>query len=90
VILATGLGAVSPTLANGANSIDQLRNTVLTPTILIGGIPAPLLFSGLSPGFTGANQINATVPDGVAGDAVSLQIQIGGVRSSDQVTIAVQ
>jgi uncharacterized protein (TIGR03437 family) len=90
VILATGLGAVSPTPANGANSIDQLRNTVLTPTILIGGMQAQLLFSGLSPGFTGLNQINAVVPGGVAGDAVPLQVQIGGVTTSDQVTIAIQ
>jgi uncharacterized protein (TIGR03437 family) len=90
VILATGLGAVSPNVANGANSIDQLRNTVLTPAVLIGGTPTPLLFSGLSPGYTGVNQINVTVPKGVAGDAVPLQIQIAGIMTSDQVTIAVQ
>jgi uncharacterized protein (TIGR03437 family) len=90
VILATGLGAVAPTVANGANSLDQLRNSVTTPTVLIGGQPAQLLFSGLSPSYTGVNQINAVVPSGVTGQSVSLQLQIGDITTSDQVTIAIQ
>jgi uncharacterized protein (TIGR03437 family) len=90
VILASGLGAVSPTDASGANSMDQLRNTVNIPTILIGGHTAQLLFSGLSPSFTGVNQINAIVPDGVTGDAIPIQVQIDGATTSDQVTIAIQ
>ena len=90
VILATGLGAVTPAVANGANSMDQLRNTVSTPTVLIGGQPAQLLFSGLSPSFTGVNQINAVVPFGGTGQAVPIQLLIGGITTSDRVTIAIQ
>lgn len=90
VILATGLGAVTPVLANGANSIDQLRSTVRTPNVLVGGSPAQLLFSGLSPSFTGVNQINAMIPAVGAGPAVSLQLQFGDIVTSDQVTIAIQ
>ena len=90
VILATGLGAVSPLPANGANSADLIRQTTRTPTILIGGQNAQLLFSGLSPSFTGVNQINAVVPDGVKGDAVPIQVQFGDIITSDHVTIAVQ
>jgi uncharacterized protein (TIGR03437 family) len=90
VILATGLGAVTPTVANGASSIDQLRTTVNTPTVLIGSQPAQLLFSGLSPSFAGVYQINTVIPTGVTGLAVSLQLQIGGIITSDQVTIAIQ
>jgi uncharacterized protein (TIGR03437 family) len=90
VILATGIGAVTPTVANGASSIDQLRNTVNTPTVLIGGQTAQLLFSGLSPSFTGVNQVNAVIPAGVGGPAVPLQLQFGQVTTSDQVTIAIQ
>lgn len=90
MILATGLGAVTPAVANGANSMDQLRNTVSTPTVLIGGQPAQLLFSGLSPSFTGVNQINAVVPFGGTGQAIPIQLQIGGIITSDQVTIAIQ
>ena len=90
VILATGLGAVTPTVASGANSSDQLRTTVNTPTVLIGGQPAQLLFSGLSPSFTGVYQINTVIPAGLTGPVVSLQLQIGGLITSDQVTIAIQ
>ena len=89
VILATGLGPVTPTVADGANSEDTQRNTVSTPTILIGGTPAQVLFSGLSPQFVGIYQINVTVPQVTAG-VVPLQISMGVVVSSNQVTIAVE
>jgi uncharacterized protein (TIGR03437 family) len=89
-ILATGLGAVSSTPPDGANSLDQLRTTTTQPTVLIGGMAAQLQFSGLSPQFVGVNQVNATVPSGVpVGNAVPLQIQIGGLTSTNQVVIAV-
>jgi hypothetical protein len=66
-----------------------LRNTVSTPTILIGGTAAQVQFSGLSPQFVGLNQINVTVPQVTAG-VWPLQISMGGVVSSAQVTIAVE
>ncbi len=90
-ILATGLGAVQSPPADGANSLDMLRNTLTTPTVLIGGIQAPpVLFSGLSPQFVGVYQVNAAVPQGVtSGNAVPLQIQIGGLTSTNQATIAI-
>ncbi len=88
VILATGLGAVSPTVADGADSLDALRSTAATPVVLIGGMPATVSFSGLSPQFVGVNQINVIVPDIPAG-VVTLQIKAGGITTSDQVTISV-
>ncbi|HTS50314.1 MAG TPA: FG-GAP-like repeat-containing protein [Bryobacteraceae bacterium] len=87
-ILATGLGAVSPPVADGANASDGLRNTAVMPTILIGGVAAPVSFSGLAPLFVGVNQINVTVPQ-VSPGVVPLQIQEGGITTSNQVTIAV-
>jgi len=47
-IYATGLGDVNVPISNGASSVDQLRETVIAPTVLIGGLPGRLLFSGLS------------------------------------------
>lgn len=89
-IYATGLGAVDSPVQDGHDSLDKLRNTLVKPVVLIGGVTAPLLFSGLSPQFVGVNQVNATVPNVAAGSAVPLQLQIGGVTSPDSITIAVQ
>jgi uncharacterized protein (TIGR03437 family) len=60
------------------------------PVVLIGGVQAQVAFSGLSPEFPGVNQINVVVPQGVTpGNAVPLQLQVGGITSTDQVTIAI-
>jgi len=90
IIYATGLGPVTPPAQDGNNSIDELRKTVTTPKVLVGGVPCKVLFSGLSPQFVGVNQLNVTIAPGTpAGNAVPLQIQMDGVMSSDKVTIAV-
>jgi uncharacterized protein (TIGR03437 family) len=75
---------------NGAASLDALRTATTTPTVLIGGKAAQVVFAGLSPQFVGVNQINVAIPAGTpTGNAVSLQISLGGVTTSDAVTIAV-
>ncbi len=90
IILATGLGAVDPPISSGSNSLDQIRRTVETPTVLFGGVPSTPDFSGLSGEFVGVNQLNVIVPPGApAGDTVSLQIQMDGLTTTDQVTLAV-
>jgi uncharacterized protein (TIGR03437 family) len=89
VILATGLGLVTPEAVDGDNSSDTLRNTVTTPTVMIGGVAADVQFSGLSPQFVGLNQINVAVPQVKAG-VVPLQLSIGGITTSNLVTIAVE
>ena len=88
VILGTGLGLVTPAITTGAAASDVLRRTIITPTVLIGGVAAQVFFSGLSPQFVGVNQLNVVVPSVPAG-TVSLQIDEAGVRSTDKVTIAV-
>lgn len=82
-ILATGLGAVDAPLADGANSSDVVRNTLIKPTVMIGSVAAQLVFSGLSPQFVGINQINVVIPAGTpTGNAVLLQLQMGTVNSN--------
>jgi uncharacterized protein (TIGR03437 family) len=89
------LGATNPPGVTGPNSYDLngnfvRRDTVQQPTVLIGGVEAPVVFSGLSPEFVGVFQVNATVPAGVTpGGAVPLVIEIGGLSSRDDVTMAV-
>jgi uncharacterized protein (TIGR03437 family) len=90
VILCTGLGALDQSVANGAASLDKLRTATTTPTVLIGGKAAQVVFAGLSPQFVGVNQINVAIPVGTpTGDAVSLQISLGSVTTSAAITIAV-
>ncbi len=90
IVYATGLGQVDSPPANGQNSVDKLRKTLVDPVVMVGGMSAPVLFSGLSPQFVGVNQLNITVPGAApAGDAVPLQLQLGGITSTDRTTIAV-
>ena len=91
IILATGLGAVTPSIASGSDSSDTLRRTNTMPVVLVGGIPALVQFSGLSPSFVGVNQLNVTIPTSVAAsDAVPLQIRVGGITTSAQATLAIR
>lgn len=91
IIACTGLGAVTPSIDNYVAASDGIfRNTLLQPTVLIGGVPAQPIYSVLSPQFASEYQIGVTpAANTPTGNAVSLQIQIGGVTTSKQVTIAV-
>ncbi len=90
-IFCTGLGVVDQTVADGAAAPGSPpANTVLTPTVTIGGVPAHVIFSGLTPSAVGLYQINVTVPTGVTpGPQVPVIVTIGG-QSSPALTIAVQ
>jgi uncharacterized protein (TIGR03437 family) len=90
IIYATGLGPVDNTPADGAILPTGLANTLTPPTVLVGGMSAQVLFSGLQPQFVGVNQVNIIIPSNApTGNAVPLQIQMGGVTSPANVTIAV-
>jgi len=89
-LLATGLGPTSPPGITGTNSLDMQRTTSTTPTVLIGGIPAQVSFSGLSPQFVGVDQLNVVIPNNISpASAVPIQIQTGGLTSSIQTAIAI-
>jgi uncharacterized protein (TIGR03437 family) len=98
VILATGLGPVDTTVKNGDVPSVITSNTTTKPTVLVGGKEAQVVFSGMvgrdssgkAFGFVGVYQLNIIIAPGTpTGDAVSLQIQMNGVTSTDKVTIAV-
>jgi uncharacterized protein (TIGR03437 family) len=90
VIYCTGLGAVTNQPPTGfAAPMSPLAETTTKPTVVIGGAPAGVQFSGLAPGLVGAYQVNAMVPNSLAtGDAVPITISIGGM-TSNTVTMAV-
>jgi uncharacterized protein (TIGR03437 family) len=95
VIWCTGLGAVNPPMADGANSYSAdgtltLRNTVLTPSVTIGGVPAQFISSVLSPQFVSEYQVGVVPgPTTPTGPAVPVVITINGMSTKDNVTIAV-
>lgn len=90
-ILATGLGPVNPPVQTGNNVTDgQVHNCVTMPVVTVGGVPAQVVFAGMTPQFVGVYQVNIIVPQGApTGNAVPLQIQMNGITTTDQITIAV-
>ncbi|HXE75184.1 MAG TPA: hypothetical protein VNN18_06060 [Candidatus Xenobia bacterium] len=90
-IYCTGLGAVTNQPATGAAaSANPLSATTTTPTVTIGGVNAPVLFSGLAPGFVGLYVVTLQVPmNAPTGESVPVQLTIGGVPSNI-VTMAIE
>jgi uncharacterized protein (TIGR03437 family) len=92
LIFMTGLGALSPTVADGAAGPPgpNTANVQATMSVLIDNISGTIGYQGLAPGFAGLYQINVTIPTTVApGPVVPVAIQTS-VAFLDQVTIAIQ
>jgi len=91
VIYSAGLGPVKPAIGDGVGAPGNPPATTLNqPTVMIGGVNAPVQFSGLAPGFVGLYQINAQVPPGITpGNQVPVILSIAG-QTSPAVTIAVK
>jgi uncharacterized protein (TIGR03437 family) len=81
-LYANGLGPVSNQPASGETaSATALSQTPALPTVTIGGQPAQVAFSGLTPGLPGLYQINVTVPSGIAAGTQPLTLSIGGASA---------
>ena len=73
----TGLGAVNPTILDGAagpTDPNALAKAVATITAYIGGVQATVGYAGLAPQLAGLYQINLTVPAGLTAGDHSLAI----------------
>ena len=78
----TGQGLVDRPVASGAAApVGQLSNTVAQTAATVGGVAAPVSFSGLAPGWVGLGQVNLQVPSVPAGDQ-PVVVTIGGVTSN--------
>jgi len=90
VIYCTGLGAVTPSVAdgNGSPALAYVQNPV---TVTIGGQSITnLVYAGLTPGVAGLYQINVAVPSGLAaGDNVPVSIGAAN-QASNQVVLSVR
>lgn len=89
-IFATGPGPLTGGPKSGEAAPSSPPATTQTlPVVTIGGKPAQVSFSGLTPGLVGLWQINATVPTDVPiSDVVTVQVQQGGA-TSNTTTLAV-
>jgi uncharacterized protein (TIGR03437 family) len=73
-IYATGLGRVQ--------SNSGMATTVVTPEVRVGDITAPVIFSGLAPGFVGLYQVNAQVPAGLRSGIQPVTLSVNGAASN--------
>jgi uncharacterized protein (TIGR03437 family) len=83
-IYLTGLGPTSPAVGTGQPGPSHpLARTLTQPSITLGGVNLPVLFSGLAPGLVGVDQINVSVPFTVPqGMSIPLAITQGTVSTS--------
>ncbi len=93
LVFLTGLGAVSPPIADGAAApASPLSRTSAPVTVYVGGVQlvaSDIAYSGLAPGLPGLYQLNIRIPAAVIpGDAVPLAIETAEAFH-DQVDIAV-
>ena len=94
----SGLGPVDPPVQDGRNSFTpegfQVRNATTRPTVRTGNVQVPdgnILFAGPAPELGGVFQVNLILPAGIAAGAeVSLGVEVGGVSSRSDFTIAVE
>jgi|GEM_PF-1500013 len=98
-LFATGLGRATPGGQPAGMLLpdDQtapadgsvIYATTALPEVLVGGIPARVVFSGLAPGFSGLYQVNIEIPAGVAaGDAITIAVRMPD-GSSDEAFLAI-
>jgi uncharacterized protein (TIGR03437 family) len=90
VLYALGLGAVTPSLSIGNGTPSSPYEYAVAPvTVTIGGVPATVLFAGLTPGYVGLYQVNVMMPTGVApGSQVPVTVSVAGKSGAGIITIA--
>ncbi len=76
LVYVSGLGAVSPTVADGTAAPGSPLYSLDTNTITvyIGGQSVTPAYSGLAPGFAGLYQLNVQIPTGLTAGDNSLEI----------------
>ena len=91
-IYATGEGQTEPPGVDGKLTTLPLPDTIAPVQVFIGGAVAEVLYKGGAPGLVaGLVQVNALVPLAAPrGDAVPVQLRIGGRNSQGNVTVSLQ
>ncbi len=90
LIRCTGLGAVTPSLSEGAAAPASPPATVNAVTLTIAGVNAEVDFAGLISGLAGVYQVQAVVPAGVpSGGPAPFVLTVAG-QASNPVTAMIQ
>jgi adhesin/invasin len=80
----TGLGAVTPPVADGAaGAVNPLSIVIASVGVFVGEQNASVTFQGLAPGFAGVYQLNFVVPPGVPSGQVILSVSTPGALTSE-------
>ena len=82
----TGGGVVAPAVSTGATpsaqtAIAALPRLTQNVGVTVGGVSAPIQFSGVAPGLVGVVQINFQVPSGAPLGAQQVVVTVGNVAS---------
>jgi len=84
IIYATGLGPVSQ-----SPSPEAFASTLETPSVTVGGLPAPVELSGLAPGLAGVYQVKIQLPVGLGpGSSAPLVLTMGGHAATTSIAVA--
>src|SRR5262249_24913210 len=85
----TGTGAVDPPLPDGVPPSLPLPQLALPVSVQVGGTAAEVVYAGAVFGLPGMAQINIRIPAVTPGDAVPIQVSVGGIVRNQPVTIAI-
>ncbi len=89
ILFATGIGATNPSVADGqAAPGSPLATDTGTTAVTIGGVNAPVLFSGLTPGLVGVWQLNVAIPPTLPTNAAT-PVRVSKGRDSVEATLAI-
>ena len=90
VVYLTGMGTVTPTIADGTAGTGKPQNLAVVPTVYVADQQATVTFSGLTPGFPGLYQLNVTIPMSLASTG-NFPLAISTANAfHDQVYVVVQ
>jgi uncharacterized protein (TIGR03437 family) len=85
-LYATGLGLTMP----GTGPDSGLDVAIQQPTVTVAGVNCPVTFAGAAPGYIGLDQINCTIPAGIAATVSAPVVITSGEQISNTATLAVQ
>ena len=81
LLYANGLGPVSNQPASGDPAGSNPLSKTPLPVVTIGGQPATVSFSGLTPSLPGLYQLNVIVPPNISAGTQNVTVAIAGVTS---------